>query len=128
MRLRLPVIVAVGLAVMVTAALYAAYRLIDPLPTLASVDPASPSRLDRRGQARIGALTIRPTEQHTESQHDYDVLDDGVMIGRIYSGSDTANKTQWHYTIEGWGRETANDLQDAKRKFWRTLEQVQGKP
>jgi uncharacterized protein len=32
MRLRFPVIVAVGLAVIVIAALYAVYRLIDPLP------------------------------------------------------------------------------------------------
>jgi hypothetical protein len=32
MRLRLPVVVAVGLAVLVIAGFYAAYRLIDPLP------------------------------------------------------------------------------------------------
>jgi hypothetical protein len=32
MRLRLPVVIAIGLVATVVAALYAAYRLIDPLP------------------------------------------------------------------------------------------------
>ena len=76
----------------------------------------------------MGALTIRPNEHHTELQHDYDVLDDGVRIGRIYSGPTPRAKRQWYYAIDGWGRATADDLEDAKRKFWRTLKLLEGKP
>lgn len=76
----------------------------------------------------MAAFTIRPSEHHTESQHDYDVLEDGVRIGRIYSGPDTASGREWYYDIDGWGRATADDLEDAKRRFWRTLELLEGKP